>query len=102
MQTFKIVAGAITCIYIMGLLSACAGQPTSSLAQQCKSGLDKAYIALDEAEAKGFGGSVSYMKASGLLAGAKVQQQFGKYPNCVDKVKRARYYIKQARLGKDS
>jgi hypothetical protein len=102
MQAFKNVTGTLTCICILGILTACAGQPTSSLARQCKSGLDKAYIALDDAEAKGFGGSVSYMKASGLLAGAKVQQQFGKYPNCVDKVKRARYYIKQANLGNDS
>jgi hypothetical protein len=84
------------------MLSACAGQPTSSLAQQCKTGLDNAYIALEAAEANGFGGSVSFVKASGLLAGAKVQQQFGKYPNCVDKVKRARYYIKQASAGSDS
>jgi hypothetical protein len=84
------------------MLSACAGQPTSSQARQCKNGLDKAYIALEKAEANGFGGSVSYVKASGLLAGAKVQQQFGKYPNCVDKVKRAQYYIKQAGLGSDS
>jgi hypothetical protein len=83
-------------------LGGCAGEPTTSLAKQCDVGLDSAYKELDEAQAKGFAGSVSYIKASGLLAGAKVQQQFGKYPNCVNKVKRARYYIKQATLGKDS
>ncbi|WP_455210123.1 hypothetical protein [Kaarinaea lacus] len=92
----------ITFTLIICALSACAGQPTTSLANQCDKGLDKAYKQLADAETKGFGGSVAYVKASGLLAGAKVQQQFGKYPNCVNKVKRARYYIKQAKLGKDS
>lgn len=84
------------------LLTACAGEPTTTLAQRCADGLEVAYKELDEAQAKGFAGSVSYVKASGLLAGAKVQQQFGKYPNCVNKVKRARYYIKEAALGKDN
>lgn len=84
------------------LTSACAGAPTTSLAERCASGLDVAYKELEDAQAKGFAGSVAYIKASGLLTGAKVQQQFGKYPNCVNKVKRARYYIKQATLGKDS
>jgi len=83
------------------LVSACAGEPTTSLAQQCGDGLDQAYKELEDAQAKGLAGTVSYVKASGLLTGAKVQQQFGKYPNCVNKVKRARYYIKQASLGKD-
>ena len=90
----------ISVIYLL-LMSACAGEPSTSLAQRCGDGLDLAYKGLQDAEAKGFAGSVSYVKASGLLAGAKVQQQFGKYPNCVNKVKRARYYIKQAILGKD-
>ena len=83
------------------LVSACAGAPTTSLARRCSDGIDIAYKELEDAQAKGFAGSVSYVKASGLLTGAKVQQQFGKYPNCVDKVKRARYYIKQAVLGRD-
>jgi hypothetical protein len=92
----------LTMAAITLFLSACAGEPTTSLAQRCNDGLDIAYKELEDAQAKGFGGSVSYIKASGLLAGAKVQQQFGKYPNCVNKVKRARYYIKQAVLGEDS
>ena len=102
MQLLLRILGVTHLTLIMGAISACAGQPTTSLAQQCDSGLDKAYKELEVAEAKGFGGSVSYVKASGLLTGAKVQQQFGKYPNCVDKVKRARYYIKQAVKGSDT
>ena len=92
----------ITFTLTISVLSGCAGQPTTSQGNQCSNGLDKAYKELADADAKGFGGSVAYVKASGLLAGAKVQQQFGKYPNCVNKVKRARYYIKQAKLGLDS
>ncbi|WP_455203318.1 hypothetical protein [Kaarinaea lacus] len=91
-----------TIIALQLLVIGCAGQPTTSAAQRCENGLEISYNELEAAEAKGFGGSVAYIKATGLLTGAKVQQQFGKYPNCIDKVKRARYYIKQAKLGKDS
>jgi hypothetical protein len=31
-----------------------------------------------------------------LLGAAKVQQEFGKYTNCVNKVKRARYHLRRA------
>lgn len=93
---------AVGIFSLVFLLPACAGQPSNSLANQCSTGLERAYKALEAADAKGFGGSVAFVKASGLLTGAKVQQQFGKYPNCVNKVKRARYYIKQAEKGKDS
>ena len=58
------------------LVSACGGEPSNSLAQRCGDGLYVAYKDLEHAPAKGVAGSVSYMKASGLLAGAKVQQQF--------------------------
>jgi hypothetical protein len=83
------------------LLSACAGQPAnSSAAKRCDNGLSVAYKELKAAESKGFGGSVAIVKATSLLGAARVQQEFGKYPNCIDKVKRARYYIKQAMKGK--
>ena len=79
-------------------LPACAGPPTNpSLARQCEHGLEVAYAELDRADTKGFGGTVDWTKAASLLSAAKVQEQFGKYPNCVDKVKRARYYIRQSR-----
>ncbi len=82
------------------LLSACAGQPSNpEIAEQCESGLSIASKEYAAAEANGFGGSVAMVKATSLLGAAEVQQQFGKYPNCVDKVKRARYYIKQAVKG---
>ena len=78
----------------------CAGNPNSSLARQCENGLDVAYKELDFAKAKGFGGTVEYTKAAGLLSAAKVQSEFGKYPNCIDKVDRARAYISRSQAAR--
>ena len=84
-------------IGIAGSVAACSGAPKDSgLAQQCEGGLKVAYEALDFAEAKGFGGTVGWTKAASLLAAASIQREFGKYPNCIDKVRRARYYIDQS------
>ncbi len=82
---------------LLAATAGCAGSPTSSLADQCESGLKVAYRELDFAKANGFEGTVEYSKAAGLLTAAKVQQQFGKYPNCIDKVERARAYIVKSR-----
>ena len=76
------------------LMVGCASNPNSSLALQCENGLKVAYQELDYAKAKGFDGTVEYTKAAGLLSAAKIQQQFGTYPNCIDKVERARAFIK--------
>jgi hypothetical protein len=80
----------------LAVLAGCAGDPLSSQARQCESGLEAAYKELDFAKAKGFDGTVEYSKASSLLGAAKIQYEFGKYPNCVDKVKRARAYIRKS------
>jgi len=79
------------------LVTACPGPPQDfELAEQCERGLDAAYDELDFAKAKGFGGTVDWTRAASLLSAASVQKEFGKYPNCVDKVRRARYYIEQS------
>lgn len=77
-------------------ISGCAGNPMSSLAQQCDAGLIAAHKELDYAKTKGFSGTVDYTKAASLLGAAKIQSEFGKYPNCIDKVNRARAYIKKS------
>ena len=83
-----------TSLTLVILVSAgCAGNPNSSLARQCENGLSVAYKELDYAKTKGFDGTVEYTKAASLLSAAKIQSEFGKYPNCVDKVNRARAYI---------
>ena len=63
----------------------------------CENGLKQAYHELDLAKAKGLGGTWEITKAATLLTGAKVQQEFGKYPNCDDKVRRARAFIARSR-----
>ncbi len=77
----------------LAVTAGCAGNPNSSLATQCENGLDVAYKELDFAKANGFGGTVEYSKAASLLGAAKIQSEFGKFPNCIDKVQRARAYI---------
>jgi hypothetical protein len=80
-------------------LGACAPMPHASRAAACANGLDRAFAELGDAKANGFSGTVSWVKAASLLSAAKVQQQFEKYPNCIDKVRRAREYIRMARRG---
>ncbi len=81
---------------ISSLAVACAGNPDSALAEQCSNGLSTAYDELSAAEVSGFSGTVAWTKAASLLTAAKVQYEFGKYPNCIDKVNRARVYISRA------
>jgi hypothetical protein len=84
-------------VSVLALLAGCAGDPGSSLATQCENGLRVAYGELDRAKADGLGGAVEITKAASLLGAAKIQSEFGKYPNCIDKVHRARAYIAKAR-----
>jgi hypothetical protein len=93
MRMLVIIASAL----LLASTAGCAGNPNSSLAAQCENGLKVAYGELDLAKANGFEGTVEFSKAAGLLTAAKVQQEFGKYPNCIDKVQRARAYIVKSR-----
>ena len=89
-------------VVIIGVVAAGAGCSGATkdleLARQCSDGLDTAYKELDFAKAKGFGGTVDWTKAASLLSAASVQKEFAKYPNCVDKVRRARYYIEKSQI----
>jgi hypothetical protein len=82
------------------LLGGCAGNPVGSEAEQCRNGLKLAHQELNAAKAEGLDAGWAYTKAAALLGAAKVQEEFGKYPNCIIKVKRARQYIQQARQSK--
>jgi hypothetical protein len=81
------------------LLAACSGDKSSAQANACNDGISQAYAELERAEMDGFGDAVDMTKAGSILSAAKIQEQFEKYPNCIDKVKRARYYIAKARSG---
>lgn len=78
------------------ILTACSGRIATPVGQQCAEGLRIANQELEEAKVKGFSGSIQWIKAANLLAGANVQEQFEKYESCADKVRRARLYIQEA------
>lgn len=82
---------------LAGTLAACPGPPKNiEAAERCENGLKIAYDELDHAKTKGFGGTVDWTKAASLLSAASIQKEFRKWPNCIDKVQRARYYIEQS------
>lgn len=82
---------------VLGLfLASCTGRIATPVGQECAEGLRIANQELDEAKVKGFSGSIQWIKAANLLAGANVQEQFEKYESCADKVRRARIYIQEA------
>jgi len=85
--------GIITLTAVI-LNTGCAGNPESSLASQCENGLKHGYKELDYAKAHGVRSSIALTKAASLLVAASTQAEFGKYPNCIEKVKRARAYIR--------
>lgn len=94
MRRYKLVL----LVTLLGLLVGCAGKPAGGSARICLDGLAIAERELEAANARGFGDSVDYTRAVSLIGAARVQSEFGKYPNCIDKVERARYYI--SRIGK--
>ena len=80
------------------LLGGCAStHPDSETAKQCDEALAQADAEYNQAQADGLGAAVEMVKASGLINAARVQKEFGKYPNCVDKIERARAYIADAK-----
>jgi hypothetical protein len=91
-------------VAILVLLLAAAAAPAEGakggLEAECENGLRVATHELDLAKAKGLGGTWEITKAATLLTGAQIQSGFGKYPNCIDKVRRARAFIARSRKGK--
>ena len=83
------------------LIAGCETNPSSASARKCNQSLKVANKEVNLAKIKGFSGTVEYAKAAGLLTGAAVQYEFGKYPNCISKVKRARRFIKNSQFDKD-
>ncbi|MEN8170845.1 MAG: hypothetical protein ABFS08_11545 [Pseudomonadota bacterium] len=92
----KIASKIILLFVVISALSACSGGGNIKQQQECSEGLEIANQELEVAKAKGFSGTVALTKAISLLAAAGIQKEFEKYPNCIDKVKRARYYINRA------
>jgi len=72
----------------------CAGNVGTRPADECAQGLDAAGKALEDAKVQGFSGTISWSKAASLLTAAEIQRQLEHYPSCIDKVRRARIYIR--------
>lgn len=92
----KSLAGA-GLIMVSIMIGACSGNPGSTSAERCAQGLAAARGELNTARVNGFGGTVNWSKAASLLTAAKVQYEFERYPNCIDKVQRARAYLRRIR-----
>jgi len=78
------------------VFAACAGRVGTPIAQECAESVRLADKELEDAKVKGFSGSIEWIKGANLLAAAKIQQQLERYESCVDKVRRARIYIKES------
>lgn len=94
---FRPALVALLSLLSMSTLFACAGKVAGR--DSCAAQLDAAWKELDLAKAEGFAGTVSYSKAVGLLSLAKGQQTIERFPGCIEKAKRARFYIAQSRKG---
>jgi hypothetical protein len=88
--------GLILSVLVSVWTGAAQAAQTIAAEQGCKAGLAAGNKELDAARLKSPAGSVYITKAASLLGAAKVQQEFGKYTNCVNKVKRARYHLRRA------
>jgi outer membrane PBP1 activator LpoA protein len=80
------------------MVGGCAStHPDPETAKRCEDGIAQADAEFNGAQAEGLGAAVEMIKASALINAARVQRELGKFPNCVDKVGRARAYIADAR-----
>ena len=82
---------------LFAILNGCAAVHSTQLAYRCHTDISKAHVQLEKAKADGFSRSVSWTKAASLLTAAKIQQQYEKYPTCINKSARALYYISRSK-----
>jgi len=78
------------------LLSACGGKISTQAGQQCSHEVNLANQELEDAKVKGLSGTVQWTKAAALLAAANTQMQLERFESCLDKVQRARTYLREA------
>jgi hypothetical protein len=92
MTPFRLIA----CALLVATLAGCSGKIASPAGQACSRELDIANRELEDAKVKGFGGSVQWLKAAGLLTEANTRYQLESFGPCLEKAKRARVYIEEA------
>ena len=96
-NTPSIATLIVSILVVAGLaLTACGGKIATQSGQECSAQLRIANQELDDAKVRGFGGSVQWLKAAGLLAEANTQMQFEHFDSCLNKVQRARAYLREA------
>lgn len=78
------------------LLAGCGGKIATTRGQECSSQVRVANQELQDAKVKGFGGTIEWLKAADLLLAAGTQEQLERFDSCLDKVARARVYIRAA------
>lgn len=93
----KRTSAFILCLSASFLLSACAGK--TQYRSACASELAAAKEESSLSEAKGFGGTVSYTKAAGLITTAMASQVAENYDACFRQAKKARFYISESKKG---
>ena len=93
----RTMSSILATVIFSGALAGCAA-PNLKLAGECERMLSIAESRLAAAKAKGFSSGVSITKATALISAARIQQQFDKYPNCIDKAKRAIEFINLSKL----
>ncbi len=86
---------ALFCLAVLAL-AGCAGKIASERGQACSQALHAANQELEDAKVKGLSGSIQWIKAANLLAAANARMQVEKFDSCLDKVRRARIYIREA------
>lgn len=84
------------CGALLLVVTGCSGARNIKQEMACSEGLEIANRELEQAKINNFSDTVALTKASSLLTAAAIQKQFEKYPNCINKVERARYYIRRA------
>lgn len=91
------LALVICCVSTSLMLSACAGK--TQFRSACANELQAAKEESSISEAKGFGGTVSYTKAAGLITTAMASQVAENYDACFRQAKKARFYIRESKKG---
>lgn len=83
----------ILVVVIVIILSGCMDVADRGLGPACESTLAAAERELGVAKANNVGRVIDWIKAAGLIAAARTQQQFSEYQNCVLKAEYAREII---------
>lgn len=85
-------------VVLATLLSACGGKIATPAGQECSETLRLAEKEYEEANSvESLSGSLELIKAANLLTQASFQKQLEKFPGCIDKARRARVYIQEAK-----